>query len=264
MADQAETTDTSVQDAVDTSTNDEAQDPEADLENMEGFDVDDDSEETEEQEESEEAEDESEAEEPDEAEESEEDVEQKPEPKKQEAQSDEEQRKAHNREMAQQRLKEKQEREKNIVDSQRKYVDEAKDDHDRALRELQVDAYNNKVESNSNKLTNGFERALKDFPVLQNTSPEIQAEVDSAIDAFQAMHVKLDQYGNPVEVRADFYKYLQTKADSIERLTKIGARKQEENKSREKSKTFTPPDRAPKQPKSDPELDAFDEEAKRW
>ena len=178
--------------------------------------------------------------------------------------SDEDKQKAFNKEMAERRIQEKKQREQTIKEQQEEYLTEAEDEKDLALRQLQVDAYNNKVEGNSNKLTNGYEKALKDFDVLRDSSPEIQAELDQALDAFQAMHVTIDAYGNPVEVRADLYKYLQSKADSIAKLTGIGARQQIKSKSKEKSKTFTPPNRTPKEPKKDPDLEAFDEEAGKY
>lgn len=178
----------------------------------------------------------------------------------------EEKQKQHNREMAERRLQAKQEREAKIRAEQQEYVAAAdpEDPRDIAVRQLQIDAYNNRVESNSNKLTNGYEKAIKDFDILQDATPEIQAEIDQAIDAFQAMYVTVDTYGNPIEVRGDLYTYLQTKADSIKQLTGIGARQQQTSKDKERSKTLTPPNRAPKQAKSDPDLDGFDEEAKRW
>ena len=178
--------------------------------------------------------------------------------------SDEERQKAFNKEMAERRIQEKKAREQTIKEQQEEYLTEAEDDKDLALRQLQVDAYNNKVEGNSNKLTNGYEKAIKDFDVLRDPSPEIQAELDQALDAFQAMHVTIDRYGNPVEVNADLYTYLQSKADSIAKLTGIGARQQIKSKSKEKSKTITTPTRTPKEPKKDADLDAFDEEAKKW
>lgn len=172
--------------------------------------------------------------------------------------------KAHNKLMAEQRIREKQIREAQIKQAQQQYVAEAEDEQSLALRQLQVDAYTNKVESNTNKLQNGYEKAIKDFPILADSTPEIKAEVDAAIDAFQAMYVKIDKFGNPSEISGDLYKYLQSKADSIERLTQIGARKQLTNKAKEKSKTFTPPSRTPKEPKIDLDLKAFEEEASRW
>lgn len=175
-------------------------------------------------------------------------------------QSDEE-RKAYNKMMAEKRIQEKAARDAEIAAKQQEYVTEAESDDQAALRQLQVDAYNTRTEGLTNKLTNGYEKALKDFPILSDQTLEIQAEVADAIDAFQAKYVKIDSFGNPAEVKGDLYQYLQNKAESIERLTAIGARKQVDSKVKEKSKTFTPPSRVPKEPKSDPELDAFWEAA---
>lgn len=179
--------------------------------------------------------------------------------------SDEEQRKQHNREMAERRIQAKAEREATLKEQQMAYVAEADPDDPRdvAVRQLQVDAYNTKVEGNTNKLVNGYERAVKDFDIFQDTTPEIQSVLDDAIDEFQARFVKVDTFGNPSEVNGDLYAFLQTKADSIQKLTSVGARSQDKSKGKEKSKTFTPPSRAPKEPKVDPDMLAFEEEARK-
>lgn len=170
----------------------------------------------------------------------------------------------HRREMYDQRQQEKQARIERIRQAQAEYISEASeegDPHEIALRQLQVDAYNNKVEAVSNKLTNGYERALADFPILKSDDPIIQAEIDSAIDAFQAKNLTIDAYGNPTELHGDLYATLQAKADSIEKLTGIRVKQQETSKTKEKTKTLAPPTRAPRTPKVDPDIAAFDEEA---
>lgn len=178
--------------------------------------------------------------------------------------SDEDKQKQHNREMAERRIQEKEARIARVKEAQAEYVAEAKqneDPLDTAVRQLQVDAYNNAVERNESTLRNDYQRALNDFEVLRTSDPAIQAEIDQAIDAFQAQYVKVDNYGNPIEVTEDLYATLQAKADSIAKLTGIRSTNQEKNKSKEKSKTLTTPSRAPKEPKVDPDLAAFDEEA---
>lgn len=178
--------------------------------------------------------------------------------------SDDQKQAKHNKEMFEQRQKEKQARIQRVKQDQANYIAEASENRDPlelAVRQLQVTEYNNTVEAVSNKLTNGYERALKDFDVLRDESPEIQAEINDTIDAFQAMHVKIDAYGNPTAVTGDLYATLQAKADSIAKLTGIRAANQVKNKSKEKSKTLTTPNRAPRKPKVDPDLAAFDEEA---
>jgi len=177
--------------------------------------------------------------------------------------SEEDKRKAFNKEMAEKRIQEKQQREMSIKEQQEKYLEGIEDPIELATRQTQVEVYNIKVEANTNKLTNAYERAAKDFDVLRSDDPVIKARIDRALDAFQAQHVTLDAYGNPTNVRSDLYQYLQDEADSISQLTQLGKRTQVKDKAQEKSKTFTPPSRAPKEPKVDPDLEAFDEEVKK-
>jgi len=245
--------DTSVDDATDTSDDDVSlEDIEVNLEDI--------------SDESEDAEDEDTDTEPSTEEKSKEDVteeeaESTEDTEESEVESEKDKQKAFNKEMAEKRIQEKQQRQRDLKASQEKYLTEAEDDQQLALRQLQIDAYDNKVEANSNKLTNAYEKALNDFKILGDDSPEIKAEVDAALDAFQAMHVTIDAYGNPSEIRGDLYSYLQSKAESIEKLTGIRAKKQAEAKDKEKSKTFMPPSKAPQEPKVDPDLAAFDDEA---
>lgn len=180
--------------------------------------------------------------------------------------SDEDKQKAHNNEMAQRRIQEKEARISRVKQEQADYIAGANENPDpleSAVRQLQVTAYNNTVEANTNSLSNGYDRALNDFEVLRNPSPEVQAEINDAIEAFEARYVTIDGYGNPSEVRGDLYQHLQAKADSIARLTGIRNTNQDKSKSREKSKTLTTPTRAPKEAKVDPDMAAFDEEAKK-
>jgi hypothetical protein len=108
------------------------------------------------------------------------------------------------------------------------------------VRELQVVTYNNQVDNNKTKLENSYQTAIKDFDILRDADPAIQKELDDALDAFEAKHVSIDAYGNPIEVSGDLYTFLKNKADSIERLTRKGAAQQVKSKGKEKSKVFTP------------------------
>ena len=234
----------------DTGTSDESSEQEDNAESESEPDKEDAEDEVEEDESEEESEPEAKADEPDEPEDTQ--------------LSDEEKRKQHNREMAEKRIQDKKLREQEILKQQKEYISEAEDDKDLALRQLQVDAYNNKIETNTNKLTNSFERAMNDFTIFKDPNPEIQAELDQALDTFQALYVTIDQYGNPADVRSDLYSYLKTKADSIQRLTQIGAKKESNAKTKSKANALVPPSRTPKEPKKDEAFDAFDEEANRW
>lgn len=177
--------------------------------------------------------------------------------------SDEEKQKAFNKQMAEKRIAEKRQREEAIRQQQQSYIDETEDPLEAATRQNQVELYNIKVENLTNKLTNSYEKAIKDFNILSNQTPEVKEMVDEAIDTFQALYVPVDAYGNPKEVKADFYQYLQNKANSIEKLTGIKAKQQEDNKIKEKSKTITPPSRQPKEAKKDKDIEAFWEEARK-
>jgi len=178
--------------------------------------------------------------------------------------SPEEKRKAFNKEMAEKRIAEKRQRDEAIRQQQEAYIEQTEDPLEAATRQNQVELYNIKVENLTNKLTNGYEKAIKDFDILSDQTPEVKQMVDEAIDTFQALYVPVDAYGNPKEIKADFYQYLSNKAESIQKLTGIKSQKQTEAKTKEKSKVFTPPAKTPKPAKSDPMLDGFDEEVEKW
>lgn len=93
----------------------------------------------------------------------------------------------------------------------------------------------------------------------------MKEELAASLDDFERMYVQRDENGDPVAVNGDVYQYLQAKAESIRRLTGIGARQQEKAKNQQKSRTLKTPTKTPQKPKSDPLLDGFDEEAsKGW
>ncbi len=162
----------------------------------------------------------------------------------------------------------KEEREKQEAITLDRYLKEAKDDDDElARRALQIEAYNVAKERavlNEEKLVSGITKAKADIPLLSSTDPIIQEQLGEALDEFQATRVVLNEYGDIVGVKEDVYQYLQRKANSISKLTGIGARQESQNKAKQKSRTMTTPSAKPKQGKSDPEMDAFDAEAARW
>lgn len=179
--------------------------------------------------------------------------------------------KRRNDEFAKQRIAEREARKKAELAeavSIDRYLQEAKhDEEELAKRQLQVDAYalqKERVQINEDRLQNGLDKAIANIDILRDGSPEVKEALLSAVDDFEAMHVVKDAQGNPVEVRADIYEYLQTKADSIRRLTGVGARQNQKDKQTAKTRTITPPSKAPKPPKVDPDLAAFEEEADKW
>lgn len=267
------TEDTSV--SEDTSTNEETPDTEdtTDLEDSDlSFDDgdDDDTEETDDSSEDEEtdtepAESEEESEEDEEPEEeSKDDPESSDEETKEEDTPSKEDIKRNNQEQAARRIAEKQAREQAKAQQQQDYLQAAEDDRDLALRQLQVDAYNNRVEQVSNKLENGIERAVASIDLFRTGTPAVKEELARRLDDFERMHVQYDSNGDPVNVTGDVYQYLQTEADSIQRILNTGARTQTKAKNKAKARTDTLPTRAPKEPKVDPDLAAFDEEVAKW
>lgn len=264
-------TDTTV--SEDTSTNEELQDTEdLDLENDEtSFDdvEDDETDEAEDLgesalEDTEPVESEEESKEDEEQEETQEEVPETPPESKEESTASEEDTKRHNAEMAQRRIAEKQAREQAKAQQQQQYLEKAEDEKDLALRQLQVDAYNNKVERNRDKLDSGIEKALASIELFRNGSPEVKEELARRVDTFERLHVQYDTNGDPVNVTGDVYEYLKTEADSIQRLVQTGARGESKAKTKAKARTETLPTRAPKEPKVDPDLAAFDEEVAKW
>lgn len=254
-------------DEVDTSTNEETSNPEAELENSDfSFDSEDDTDETDESEEVEESEETDDDEEATEStdetkEESAEDEDLKTE--EADTTSEEQQRKAA-KEAFDRREAARIAKEKAKQEAQDKYLNDAEDARDLAFRQLQVDAYNNRVLTNSNTLQNGIDKAIAHIDLFKTGTPEEKDELANALDDFERMYITRDQNGDPVEVRGDVFEFLATKAESIRRLTGVGARTAKQDKVKTKSRTLAPPTRAPKQKKSDPEIDGFDDEAARW
>lgn len=257
--------DTTVEETVDTSTNEETPETEVDMD-LEGDDTsfeDMDDDETDESDDSEDEIEDTEPAEPEEESGEDEQPEVAEEPKEEDTASQEDIKK-HNAEMAARRIAEKQAREQAKAAQQREYLEQAEDDRDLALRQLQVDAYNNRVESMRNKLDSGIERAVASIDLFRDGSQEVKEELARRLEDFEAKHVQYDQNGDPVSVTADVYEYLQIEADSIKRLLNTGARNQTKAKSKAKARTETLPTRAPKEKAVDPDLAAFDEEVANW
>lgn len=162
----------------------------------------------------------------------------------------------------------KEEREKQEAVTLGRYLKEAKDDEEElSRRQNQVESYNiNKQRAalNEDKVVAGITKAKADIALLSSTDPIVQEEIGNAVDDFEAMYIVKNEYGDIVEIKADIYQYLQSKADSISRLTGIGVRQESQNKAKQKSRAMTPPSAKPKESKSDPDMDSFDQEATRW
>lgn len=257
---------------VDTSTNEELQDTDVDLEDDDTSfdDGDDDTEEGAEASEDEigdiSEEDEAEDTEPTEPEEEskEDEPESEEETEAEEPEQSEEDVKKHNQEMAARRIADKQAKEEARIKAEAEYLNSAEDDTQLALRQLQIDAYNNKVEKNINTLENDMQKAVANIDLFQSGSPEVKEELLRRASDFEAKHVRFNEAGDPVQLTGNLYEYLQNEADSIKRILDTGARQEVKNKAKAKARTETLPTRAPKEPKIDPDLAAFDAEVAKW
>jgi len=165
---------------------------------------------------------------------------------------------------AQKRIAEKQVKEQRRDEIQQEHLQSAEDDRDLAVKQLQVDAYNNRVQFNENKLETGLDRAVANIDLFTKGSPEVKQELLRAVDDFEKLYVKYNDLGDTIEVKGDVYQYLNERADSIRRLTDVGARQSKKDKDKATTRTISTPSKTPKAGKSDPDLDAFAEEAKAW
>lgn len=166
--------------------------------------------------------------------------------------------KKRNDEYAKRRIAEKQAIELARQTSEKEYLDAAEDEKDLALRQLQVDAYNNKVERATTKLETGLERAKSNIDMLNKGTPEQKEELLNRLDVFEQMYVVKDRFGNPLEVKADVYEYLTQEAERIQRLVEVGARQGKRSESKTKARTLTPPSAKPREAKKDTDLEDFD------
>lgn len=156
------------------------------------------------------------------------------------------------------------EREASKQEQHQKYLDDASDDTDRALREVRLEAYIGRIERNSDRIQTGLDKAVANIDLLTKGTPEQKEALEEAYQDYLNMYVVTDQNGDPVEVKADVYDYLQKKADTIKRLTGVGERNGAKAKTTARARTDTISTRPPKQGKKDEMLDGFDEEAGRW
>ena len=154
-----------------------------------------------------------------------------------------------------QRQKEREERQARVQEAQQEHLEAAQDEQDLALRQLQIDAYTNKVDNNANRLQNGYDKAVNELEIFRDPTPEVKAVLDDALDEFESRFVQFDNLGNPVQVGGDIYQFLSNKADRISKLVQVGARNEKAGVAKQNSAVTPPPASSPKKPKADPILD---------
>ena len=145
----------------------------------------------------------------------------------------------------------------------KRYLDEAEDDEaELAKRQTEVERHfiqKERISLNAEKLEVGIQKFASESELLKSKDPVVQEAIAEALDDFEAMYVVKDDKGNPIEVKADVYQYLQKKEDSFQKLTGIGARKQTKQKADEKTRTVPRPTRTPKEPTVDKDVQDFED-----
>lgn len=177
---------------------------------------------------------------------------------------DEEARKRHNQEMAQRRIQEREAKQKAQLEDQQKYLADAEDATDQALRQLQVDAYNNRIMMVTNQVRSDIITARDSIDLFNHENPVIREAMLKAVDDFETYHVQKDEYGNMTGIQGDVQQYLHAKAEEIRQLTGIGKQEQVKAKQQQNRRTTAPPAKSPPKAKVDPDLEAFDAEASSW
>ena len=145
--------------------------------------------------------------------------------------------------------------------------DAADDENELARREIDVQNYRLKektIDLNNQALQTDLMRAVSDIPLFKTGSDAVKNRLLRAVDQFEASYVVKDDKGRPLEIKGDIHQYLQQEAQSITELLGDGARIQDKSKTKQKSRTMTPPAKSPKKVKLDPLMAGFDEEASRW
>jgi len=146
-----------------------------------------------------------------------------------------------------------------LTNDQREYVnEEGLNDDQKVIRQLQVDAYNNKVSNNTKDLESGIEKALTSIELFKTGTPAIKQKLLDAVDTFERLHVVKNEIGDPIEVTGDVYEYLANEAKSIESLIAEGARKQAKDLGQTKSKAMPKPTAKPSAKEVDKDIDDFD------
>ena len=155
------------------------------------------------------------------------------------------------------RQAEKAQRDAVIKEREQEYLNSAQDEQELALKQLQIDAYTNKVENNINKLQNSYDTAIKDIDIFRNPTSEIAEYLSDALDEFQAKHVVLDELDNPVQVTGDLNQFLSKKASLVQKLTQVGARSERVAKAKQSSAVTPTPTGSPKKAKTDPIMEGL-------
>lgn len=195
-------------------------------------------------------------------EEAETDVDQKPEEPKEVSEAE---RKRLNDEYAKRRIAEKQlaaERQQREAENLQRYLDEAGDDEfERERRELEVNKFQiskERSDLNTQRIEVGLDKAVAEIDLFRNGTDEQIQELDNAYQDYLKLHVRYDQQGNVLSVDKDITEHLKARAETILKLSGVGARQEAKDRKLTKARTDTLPTRPPKEAKVDSDVADFD------
>lgn len=135
------------------------------------------------------------------------------------------------------------------------------DDEQIAIRQMQQVQYGMTVTNNTDRLQNQFDAAKTSIPYMNDPNPKIRDFMMAGVDEFEAMHVRFDQLGNPIQVSGNLTEYLQTKARQVDDLLRSGEVQGKKNTAKSKSAVTPRPSGTPPKAKVDPIVAAFLDEA---
>jgi len=152
----------------------------------------------------------------------------------------------------------KAERAARVQNQTAEYTNEATDEYDQRLRNMEVQRYTELIENTENKLVNEFERA-KSNPELQIFNPDSQEfnqkAYDKALRDFNAGYVNYDANGNMVGLKGSLFEHLTETASLLKGAIKSGAIQQVRAGQRMRSSADVKPAASPKESAKDPILD---------
>lgn len=154
------------------------------------------------------------------------------------------------------RQRAKEESQKRIFEQNKKYLEDATDEYDERLRNMEVQQYAATVQNNENTLIGEFER-VKANPDLQIFNPENkdafnERAYDKAMRDYNAGYIQYDSYGNMIGVRGSLFEHLKETAELLGGAVKTGQVQQVKAQRNMKVNADIKPAAQPKEQKVDP------------
>lgn len=167
-------------------------------------------------------------------------------------------------EIARQRYEERQlakaNRRAEVQEQNKTYVEDATDEYDRRLRNMEVQRYADTIEHNENTLVTEFERAKAnpELQIFNPTSPEFNQRLyEKTLKDYNAGYLAYDENENLVQVKGSLYEHLQETADLYRGAVKHGQVQQVRDSRKTRSNADTKPAAQPKETVKDPILEVL-------